>query len=129
MGDTATSPSGDTFTLHACGVHHEEGIELLAIDIEGCASPNQESPRRRFNSAYFKLQMTDNTRLRSTSPRSTRYDRLDYGDLLPGDCVRGWVFFEIPEGKKAKFVVFSGDLGSGYPSGWIPKWDIQSVNV
>jgi hypothetical protein len=125
VGDTATSSSGDTYTLHACEVHHEEGTDLLALDIEGCAAPNQEGPRRRFNRVYFKLHMTDNTRLESAFRPQSRYDRLEHGDLLPGDCVRGWIFFHIPEGKKPKFVVFSEHYGSRYPEDWIIKWDIQ----
>ena len=75
----------------------------------------------------FALQMTDNTRLMADSYPWIGVDPdllVDSVDLLPNDCVRGNIVFQIPRGKEPRFVVFSGRVGRDR---WIAKWDVRTV--
>jgi hypothetical protein len=121
INETVTSAAGDTLTLHSCEVHHENGVTYLAIDMEGCAASNQKTKLKHLNMRSFQLQMTDNTHSLTTTLRSEhQYARLLYADLSPGDCARGWIFFEIPKDKKPKFLKFRG-IGAR----WDDRWAIQ----
>jgi hypothetical protein len=106
--------------LHSFEVRHENGVQLLGIDMEGCAAPNRKSKLKHFNVSSFQLQMTDNTRAERTYPQSEHYALLYYGDLAPGDCLRGWIFFKVPKGKQPMFLKFHG-IGER----WDDRWSIQ----
>ena len=73
----------------------EGGMEFGAIDVEGCA--NDDAQRFSLNPFYFNLQMPDNTRSESTMPAAE--PELNHTDLAPGECVRGFVTFEVPQGQ------------------------------
>jgi hypothetical protein len=81
------------------------GHELLAIDVEAYAGSNPEDYLNHFQQSDFKLQMLDSTRLRpalaAKEPAFLNYP------LAPNDDIRGWITFEVPEGEKPKFVVYS----------------------
>jgi hypothetical protein len=55
--------------------------------------------------------MPDNTRLKPEEQHAER--ELEHIDLLPGDPVRGLIFFQTPKGEKPKAVIFSQVAASG----------------
>ena len=132
VGVTRTSTSGDEITLHlyespaspaTARDQPEEGYEFSAFDIEGCAGQDPEGPLTWINPFLFRLVMPDNTRLQPEDPNVRAKKRsLDHIDLLPGDCVRGWVVFQTPKGEKPKGMIFSSRGVSG--ENWIPKWPL-----
>lgn len=119
VGDTAEFDSGVRVVLYSIydGIKHElweadPGTRFMAIDVEGCAGPEAA----HFNPMDFEFQMADNTRLEPTI--GVREPALDYADVLPGDCLRGWVTFQVPNGSGPAAVMYEG---AGYPRP-IVKW-------
>ncbi len=78
------------------------GMEFGAIDVEGCA--NNDAQRFSLNPFYFNLQMPDNTRSESTMPAAE--PELNHTELAPGECVRGYVTFEVPQGQTPIAIYF-----------------------
>ncbi len=70
-----------------------------------------------FTGLLFDLQMPDNTRLQPTVPAIDPI--LPATDLLPGECVRGNVTFEVPQEATPDHVVFEK------MSGETAKWAIR----
>lgn len=111
-GDTVTFPSGDSVTLHSytSPVQSEErfwqpqpGKQFATIDVEGCAGSSAGNGYATLNPFYFSLQMPDNTRLGLTIPAVIRPD-LNHTNLEPGECVRGFVSFQVPQGTTPSYV-------------------------
>jgi hypothetical protein len=77
-------------------------MEFGAIDVEGCA--NDDAQSFSLNPFYFNLQMPDNTRSESTMPAAE--PELNHTELAPGECVRGYVTFEVPQGQTPIAIYF-----------------------
>lgn len=123
VGDAAATSSGNEITIHGFEYvpaddfnQPEPGFRFAAIDAEGCANPDSETSANL--SPYdFSLQMPDNTRLNGDF--FAREPALEATTVLPGDCVRGWVTYQIPEGEAPASVVFTGSS--------IIKWAVQDI--
>lgn len=106
-------------TLHAFedparaepGVEPASGHRYVAADIEGCAGRDVKAAT--LNPYQFELQMPDNRRV--TADVGWRSPPLHDTTLPPGDCVRGWITFEVAN--DPAFVVFA--------SSSIVRWRIQ----
>ncbi len=110
VGDTGLTVLGNMLTVHAyeTGVADEffepdPGNEFVAIDVEGCTSNDLEEPAS-LNPRDFALQIPDNTRL--VADTGFREPALNATTLFAGDCVRGWVTFQVPQGITPQFIVF-----------------------
>ena len=79
------------------------GMQFVAAEVQECAGPAGErfSPNRY----DFELAMTDNTRVDPGIEIQT--PQLSSSPLLPGDCIRGWVSFEMLTTATVKFIVYS----------------------
>lgn len=79
------------------------GMVFAAADVQECAGPAGEkfSPNR-FD---FELALSDNTRIRAGV--EVQAPQLASSPLLPGDCIRGWVSFEVPAASTIRQVVYS----------------------
>lgn len=79
------------------------GMQFAAAEVQECAGPAGErfSPNR-FD---FELAMGDNTRI--TAGVEIQQPQLAASPLLPGDCIRGWVSFEVPAAGVVTSVVYS----------------------
>lgn len=79
------------------------GMQFAAAEVQECAGPAGErfSPNR-FD---FELALTDNTRIRAGTEVQT--PQLASSPLLPGDCIRGWVSFEVPTTATVRHIVYS----------------------
>jgi hypothetical protein len=78
------------------------GMEFGAINVEGCA--NNDAQSFSLNPFFFNIQMPDNTRREAAFPVAE--PPLNHTDLAPGECVRGWVTFEVPQGQKPNAIYF-----------------------
>ncbi len=89
--------SGNRFTTP------KAGMTFAAAEVQECAGPAGErfSPNR-FD---FELAMADNTRIQPGVEIAT--PQLASSPLLPGDCIRGWVSFEVPTAGTVVHVVYS----------------------
>jgi hypothetical protein len=83
----------------------DPGNVFLAIEVQECAGPNstEEMHANPFN---WGIRMPDNT-LREPGI-SVREPALHSADLTFGDCVRGWVTFQVPDGVPPTQVIFDG---------------------
>lgn len=112
VGNSAVSPSGFEVTVYSYSSPIQSdnelskpkaGTQFAAIDVEGCAG-SQSGDENSLNPFYFSLQMPDNTRLMPTA--SVAEPALPLTNLLPGDCVRGLVTFQVPQGQSPSYVRF-----------------------
>ena len=72
------------------------------METELCAGP--QGAGISANPFYFQLQMGDNSRINATVP--VKDPALNATTLTaPGDCVRGWVSFQVPTGAQIVYVV------------------------
>lgn len=91
------------------------GTQYAAIDVEGCA--NQDAANQvTLNPFDFQLVMPDNTRLQPSfgGPEPA----LNHGNLLAGDCLRGYVTFEVPQGQSPKAVLYAKMISNKQPTKW-----------
>ena len=103
VGDAVETSRGNVVTVYA----YEQpvappqywpvtdGAELAAIDVEGC---NKGDSTLSLNPFDFELVMGDNTR--RDSEVGLREPALNYTEVGPGECVRGWATFEVPVGQR-----------------------------
>ena len=83
----------------------ESGSEFSVIDVGACAGNAATS----INPYSFALQMPDNSRLDPAFVSAVE-PRLNLTNLSAGDCVRGYVTFETPQGQTPSFVLFEQPL-------------------
>ncbi len=123
VGDTASTKSANKLTVYSYEspipppdeyTKPDPGKEFAAIDVEGCATPSKSAG---FNPFDFTLQMPDNTRLEADI--EVKEPALHDTTLTPGDCVRGWITFQTPQGERPGFVIFTGSS--------IIKWTVQDA--
>lgn len=103
IGETAETAIGNLLTIHTYEAPFTDptglwtpdpGMVFATIDVEGCTDPEGEGGS--LNPFDFRLQMPDNTRL--DADVGVREPPLNHTELPPGDCVRGWVTFQVQEG-------------------------------
>jgi hypothetical protein len=80
------------------------GMEFAAVEAEICAGPGGA---QRVSPEAIHVELADGTR-RGRSFFGPKEPALAETRLAGGDCVRGWVNFEVPEGVRPAYVVFSG---------------------
>ena len=92
----------------------KDGMQFAAAEVQECAGPAGErfSPNR-FD---FELAMTDNTRV--DPGVHIQQPELTSSPLLPGDCIRGWVTFEMMTTATPRFIVYSSGNASA-------KWRVS----
>lgn len=90
-----------------------DGMEVAAADVEICVTADLSNydgqvvpPEQRFltsNPYDWVLAMPDNSRLQPSHARSE--PALNAADIAEGQCVRGWVSWEVPAGVRPRAVV------------------------
>lgn len=88
----------------AGAIEPDPGMEYGAIEVEICAG-RRGAPR--VTPDGFSVELPDGTR-RGRSRFGPREPALAEASLGPGECVRGWVSFEVPTNERPVHVVFSG---------------------
>jgi hypothetical protein len=131
LGETATFRYGDTTTVYSYVspdpsanefIQPKAGNQFAVIDVEICAGsgedigPSGRNTQLSINPFQFSLQMPDNTRIEPTLLASPD-PALPAANLSAGECVRGNLGFEVPQGETPNFV-----LQEGTPSA---KWALE----
>src|SRR5215208_1914612 len=121
LGETATFRYGDTTTVYSYVSPDQRANEFAVIDVEICAGSGEVigpsgNTQLSINPFQFSLQMPDNTRIEPTLLASPD-PALPAANLSAGECVRGNLGFEVPQGQIPNFV-----LQEGTPSA---KWAIE----
>ncbi len=125
VGDKAALKNGDTVQVYGYEVDvpplndfitPDDGKSYSVIDVEGCAA--KDSPAGVVNPFYFQLAMPDNTRV-ETGFGGAKEPDLHAGTQVAGDCIRGFVTFEVPVGVTPVAVVFD-------TFGTVGKWAITA---
>jgi len=108
-----------TVTVHAVptpattpeAVKPKRGKQFAATDVEVCAKEQIKE-----NIFDFELETSDNARLRG----STRGGQPPFGatDIAPGDCVRGYIIYEIPQEAAPTYVHYDG------PQNEMARWEV-----
>lgn len=110
IGDRVETGLGNFVTLHAYqqpippGEYWTpaRGQEFAAADVEFCLGSAEG--QTAIGPADFELQMGDNTR--RAGAIAAREPALHYTEIGgPGDCVRGWVTYEVPAGERPAFLL------------------------
>jgi hypothetical protein len=86
---------------------------LFAIDVEACAT----SDKLDISPGEFELQLDDNTRAERSI--ASHKPELHSTTVAPGDCLRGFVTYDVPNGRTPTMVM-SEDF-----SGTILRWKLR----
>jgi hypothetical protein len=116
MGETATFRLGDEVTVYDYGspvqsdnefIQPKSGNQFAVIDVQGCTGtePGTNSDVMTFGPFLFALQMLDNTRIQPTV--SPIEPALPTANLPLGECLRGNVGFEVPQGQTPSYVLLT----------------------
>ncbi len=85
------------------GATPQPGNVFADIDAEGCAGPSA-GPNTGIGPQFFYLQLGQS----AYHPVGTSKEpALRATKLAPGQCARGWVTFEIPQGAKPQYAIFN----------------------
>jgi hypothetical protein len=111
IGQTLTTSRGNRVVIHAFELPVPSlpsaagpGREFAAIDAELCQD-QPPVPGGTQASSGFELVMPDNTR--AAAAAAVRKPELPLiATLGQGDCLRGWVTFEVPSGVRPKEAIF-----------------------
>lgn len=126
VGDTLKTGSGNQFTVFvyerpAAGLTEpaeprERGGELAAIEVQACAGPHSKS--LDINPFEFTLDLAGSqeeerspTDLAIPVFKEPSLVTADTEDLASGQCARGWLVYEIPEGQQPRSVVYESVSG------------------
>jgi hypothetical protein len=94
----------------------EPGNKFSAIDVEGC---NRDSDAGiSIDALEFSLSMPDNTRVQPTGLPAVQPDMHNPVTLQRGECIRGWLSFQVPQETSPTIVLFNSKSGS------TARWDI-----
>lgn len=127
VGDTYTTPRGNQLTVLSYdspipAPQYERpnaGYEYSAIEVKACANSNLNG-KVELNPVDFTLQMQDDTHVESDI--DIKEPALPLVTLMPGDCVRGWVTFQTPEGQVPKYVIYDETFNP-------VKWSVENVET
>jgi hypothetical protein len=86
---------------------------LFAVDVEACAT----SDKLDISPGEFELQLDDNTRAERSI--ASHKPELHSTTVAPGDCLRGFVTYDVPNGRTPTMVM-SEDF-----SGTILRWKLR----
>lgn len=124
IGDDGTTRDGNTvrvltYQQPVAGTVLEAGAgdEFAAVEAEICAG-RRAAPRVSPDS--FKVELSDGSR-RGRSYFGPKEPELADTSLPSGQCARGWISFEVPEGKRPAFVVFQGSTVLRWSAGGRPQ--------
>lgn len=115
VGDKVETALGNFFTVHQVIVPYQQtgeftfpaspGFEWAIVDVEACAG-SHPAPNLTINPFQVAIQMMDNTRVQPGAP--VMEPALNNTVLAgPGDCVRGWISYQVPSSVAIRYVVDS----------------------
>jgi hypothetical protein len=116
VGQTVKTPQGNVITVYqfeSPAAYAEAGFVVAAADVGACASSSTtivtQGPgvvvHAGVSPQFFSVQLDDGTIQEAQVP-GTKDPALGVQLLQPGQCLRGWVTFHIPEQRKVAYVLF-----------------------
>jgi hypothetical protein len=87
---------------------------VIAVDAEECQQ--DDAPADRLQPAQpndFHLTLADGSDVPPSNATATHADAFAVTQLKAGQCVRGWISYELPAGASAERVVFKGKVNIG----------------
>lgn len=115
VGDTIEWDDGSRITLHQVERpttplafrDTDEGKEWMALDLEQCAPPSIPAGQTvTANSINWVLTMPDNTQVQAEP--GAKEPSIVVAKLLSGECVRGWVTYQVPLESTPTGIAFTG---------------------
>ena len=115
IGQRSQTIGGSQLTLYsfqlpatglASGASPRPGNVFAAADVEGCSGPTVRGGAAKIDAQRFRFELSDGTKIPAGAPIKT--PALSAVAVPAGKCTRGWVTFEVPEGKRNGFLVYSG---------------------
>lgn len=125
VGETATLENGNSVTVFSgqSGVPAEEsvyearaGMDFFVIEAEVCVPEPADEPSY-FTPREFNLLNDDTVRRMASVP--TQLPALRGSSVVPGECNRGYITFQVEEGEEPQAVLYEGssvvewELGEG----------------
>lgn len=107
-------------TMFGSTVTAGDGNSFWTANVQQCSSPTAKGATSA-NPFDWSMQTADNSRV-THGFYTVREPALHATDLAPGQCVRGWITFQVPTATPAVKVVYSG---GGWDSTTILRWSIQ----
>jgi hypothetical protein len=109
VGQRVTTGAGNKVTVHAYEQPYRDreeqldpGTEFASIDVEACAGSEDAATDPR----QWQLLMPDNRRPEpELYALPIREPQFPAAPLPAGECVRGWITFQVPTGVRAEEVV------------------------
>lgn len=98
-------------------LHPAAGKQYTALMAKACGDAN-ESGDSTFG-PLVALQLADDTRVMPTV--SAVQPPLNPGALAPGQCLQGWITYEVPQGATATAAVW---MGQGATFGEVVEWKL-----
>ena len=116
IGQTVKTSQGNVITVYqfqSPAAYAEAGFVVAAADVGACASSSTtivtQGPgvvvHAGVSPQFFSVQLDDGTIQEAQVP-GTKDPALGAQLLQPGQCVRAWVTFHVPEQRKVAFVLF-----------------------
>jgi hypothetical protein len=93
-------------TATTAGAAPKGGTVFAAADIEACSSSGSSGASPIVAAERFRLELPDGTRIPAGA--AAKSPALPATTIPKGQCVRGWTTFEVPQGKRAAFLVYAG---------------------
>ena len=135
VGETATTTeAGNRLTVHsyesplppAESSRPEPGFEFSAVEAEGCASQATENYRMTVGPSGFTLEMPDGMLVRPDvrmEDMTIKEPALMTAEPGLGECRRGFVVFQTPEGERPERVTYEDPLTTETP---VVRWKLPN---
>jgi hypothetical protein len=91
------------------------GAEFAAADVEECAS---DQARQQITANPFTYKVVGPDNVHHSADPGYRMPPFNGATLYAGDCVRGWVTFQVPVGQRPAYLQWEGFSGGGPPLRW-----------
>lgn len=101
LGNTVTVYAYEPLPMERSFPTPSAGNGYAAVEVGGCVSTGSEGP----DPQYFDLVLPDWSRLRPTF--ALKQPALRATRLAVGECIRGWITFEVPTSTRPQAVVFN----------------------
>jgi hypothetical protein len=114
-GQRSQTVGGNQLTMYSfelpasattAGANAKAGSVLAAADVEGCANPAVKGGGAKIDAQRFRLELPDGTKILAGS--AAKSPALPPATIPAGKCIRGWISFEVPLGKRPAFLIYSG---------------------
>lgn len=101
LGNTVTAYAYQAVPTDRTSPTPAAGTTYAAVDVGGCVATGNEGP----DPQYFELVMPDASRLRPAV--AVKQPPLRETRLAAGECIRGWITYEIPTAARPVALVYN----------------------